>query len=80
VEINTGAIARGAMDELYPSHDFLARLHRLDVPVMFNSDAHHVDHLDVAFDRAEERARAVGYKAAVYLDAAGKVRENPFST
>jgi histidinol-phosphatase (PHP family) len=78
VEINTGAIARGAMDDLYPSQDFLQRLHRLDVPIMINSDAHHVDHLDVAFDRAEERARAVGYKAAVYLDAAGKVRENPF--
>ena len=65
-EINTGAIARGAMDDTYPSRDFLELLHEYGVPVCIDSDAHTTDGLDCAFDRAAEKARRAGYKELVY--------------
>lgn len=65
-EINTGAIARGAMDDTYPSDPFLELLHENGVPICINSDAHTTDGLDCAFDRAAEKARRAGYKELVY--------------
>ena len=65
-EINTGAIARGAMDDTYPSKEFLSLLHEYKVPVCISSDAHTTDNLDCAFDRAKERARQAGYTELVY--------------
>lgn len=65
-EINTGAIARGNMDDTYPSQQFLEYLHNYGVPVCINSDAHVTDNLDCAFDRAAEKARRAGYKELVY--------------
>ena len=65
-EINTGAIARGAMDDTYPSQYFLELLHEKGVPICINSDAHTTDGLDCAFDRAAEKARRAGYKELVY--------------
>lgn len=51
VEINTGAIARGWLDDAYPSADFRARLIARKVPMLLNSDAHAPEGLDCAFDR-----------------------------
>ena len=65
-EINTGAIARGAMDDVYPSQYFLELLYKNGVPVCINSDAHTTDGLDCAFERAAEIARRVGYKELNY--------------
>ena len=65
-EINTGAIARGNMDDTYPSQAFLEMLHDYGVPVCTNSDAHTTEGLDCAFDRAAEKARRAGYKELVY--------------
>jgi len=65
-EINTGAIARGAMDSTYPSRAFLELLHANGVPICINSDAHTTDGLDCAFDRAAEEARQAGYKELIY--------------
>lgn len=65
-EINTGAIARGAMDDVYPSQYFLELLYKNGVPVCINSDAHTTDGLDCAFERAAETARRVGYKELNY--------------
>lgn len=65
-EINTGAIARGAMDDTYPSQYFLDLLHEKGIPVCINSDAHTTDDLDCTFDRAAEKARRAGYKELVY--------------
>jgi histidinol-phosphatase (PHP family) len=67
VEINTGGIARGAIDDTYPSADFLRELKKHDVPVMINSDAHEAAHLDAAFDLAKKRATDAGYRETVYL-------------
>ena len=65
-EINTGAIYRKAMDDFYPSAQFLEILHSKGIPVCINSDAHTTDGLDCAFERAKEHARRAGYKELVY--------------
>ena len=65
-EINTGAIARGAMDDTYPSAYFLQLLFEAGVPVCINSDAHTTSGLDCAFDRAAAIAKKTGYTELVY--------------
>ena len=51
VEINTGAISRGWMDDVYPSASFRRLLRERGVRFVLNSDSHAVDTLDCAFDR-----------------------------
>ena len=65
-EINTGAIARGLMDDVYPSAQFLEYLHECGVPVCINSDAHKAELLDASFDFAAERAKKAGYDELSY--------------
>jgi histidinol-phosphatase (PHP family) len=65
VEINTGGIARGVLDDLYPSAEFLAALRRYGAPVIISSDAHQAAHLDTAFDRARECAKEAGWEQLV---------------
>lgn len=79
-EINTGAIARGAMDDVYPSHEMLSLLHENGVPIIINSDAHSAKDLDCAFSRAEESAKKAGYKETAILTKNGgtKISENAY--
>ena len=65
-EINTGAIARGMMDDVYPSAQYLEYLHQEGVPVCINSDAHKAEFLDAAFDIAAVKAQRAGYKELTY--------------
>ena len=65
-EINTGAIARGNMDDTYPSQPFLELMHEYKVPVCINSDAHTTNNLDAAFERAIEKAKKAGYTELIY--------------
>lgn len=51
VEINTGAISRGWMDDAYPSAEFCKLLADRGVRLILNSDAHAPETLDCAFDR-----------------------------
>lgn len=67
VEINTGGIARGVMRDSYPSLDFLRLLHRYEVPVCLNSDAHSAKDLDCAFEASYEKLKAAGYTERMYL-------------
>ena len=69
VEINTGAISRGTMDDVYPSADFLQMLHDEGCPVIISSDAHRTDMLDAAFDRAVAAAEKAGYSEIHYPEA-----------
>ncbi len=68
VEINTGGLARGSIDDVYPSAEFLELFFKEGVPVTFSSDAHAADKLDFAFDRAELAAIRAGYTQAAYLE------------
>lgn len=51
VEVNTGAISRGWMDDAYPSATFRALLRERGVKFMLSSDSHAADTIDCAFDR-----------------------------
>ena len=51
VEVNTGAISRGWMDDAYPSASFRDLLRARGVRFLLSSDAHAVEGLDCAFDR-----------------------------
>lgn len=68
VELNTGAIARKAMDAIYPSDELLALLHAAGVPVTLDSDAHAGSDLVCAYDRARDAARKAGYDSFMYLE------------
>lgn len=61
-EINTGAIARGHMNDAYPSDYFLSLLHERNVPITISSDAHAANAIDSAFDFAQQKAKKAGYK------------------
>ena len=65
-EINTGAIARGLMNDVYPSEQFLEYLYQQGVPVCINSDAHKCEFLDASFDYAAVKAQRAGYKELTY--------------
>ena len=65
-EINTGAIARGLLDDVYPSAQFLEYFKDEGVPICINSDAHFADKIDCAWDRATLAAKKAGYKELTY--------------
>ena len=51
VEVNTGAISRGWLDDAYPSAAFRDRLRARGVKFILSADAHAADAIDCAFDR-----------------------------
>jgi histidinol-phosphatase (PHP family) len=51
VEVNTGAISRGWLDDAYPSAPFRALLRERGVRFVLSSDSHAADTIDCAFDR-----------------------------
>ncbi len=51
VEVNTGGISRGWMDDANPSPTFRALLRARGVKFLLSSDAHFTDGIDCAFDR-----------------------------
>ncbi|MGN0853489.1 MAG: histidinol-phosphatase [Kiritimatiellia bacterium] len=59
VEVNTGAISRGWMDDAYPSREFRALLRARGVRFLLSSDAHAAAALDCAFDRFAPEERFV---------------------
>ena len=67
-EINTGAIARGTMDDVYPSAEFLSLLRERSVPVTINTDCHSPDKIDCGYERALQAALKAGYSELAYID------------
>ena len=63
VEVNTGAISRGWLDDAYPSPAFRALLRARGVRFVLSSDAHSTEGLDCAFDRF---GAAEKYEAAIF--------------
>ena len=51
VEVNTGGISRGWMEDAYPSPAFRALLRARGVRFVLSSDAHAAEAIDCAFDR-----------------------------
>jgi len=73
-EINTGAISRGTMDDIYPSEELLHLLHERNIPITVNSDAHSCSALDCAFERAFFKAKKAGYSELAYLDSGSNIK------
>lgn len=61
IEVNTGGIARGYVDDLYPSESILKECLNLDIPIMLNSDSHIPGNIDTYYDEAVEILRAIGF-------------------
>lgn len=67
VEINTGGIARKAINDSYPSLEFLQLLNKFNVPICINSDSHSIDTIDTAFDESLQKANKAGYTTTTRL-------------
>ena len=72
-EINTGAIARGTMDDVYPSAEFLSFLRERNVPVTINTDCHSPEKIDCGYERALQAALKAGYSELAYIDRNNKI-------
>mgnify|MGYP002859434462 CR=1 FL=1 len=67
VEINTGGIARGYLNQPYPSPYFLELLCRENIPVMINTDAHRTEHITFWYDSARRYALDAGYSELAFI-------------
>ena len=61
VEVNTGGIARGYTEEVYPSPWIIRECQKRGVPVTLCSDAHSPDALDFYFAEAKSIIKSAGY-------------------
>jgi histidinol-phosphatase (PHP family) len=61
VEVNTGGINRGRIDEPYPSFSLLRLLFQAGVPAIITADAHCAAHLDGNYDAAFRLLTKAGY-------------------
>ena len=68
LEVNTGGVARGYMNEPYPSAFLLKAWKEWGGEVIINSDCHHAGLIGAAYDQAEELLLSVGYDHAVRLN------------
>lgn len=76
LEINTGGIARGAINEIYPAPWILKEAHARGIPIQINADAHLPQHVDFYFEESRRLALAAGYKTVkILLD--GKWQDRP---
>lgn len=75
VELNTGGMARKAIDGIYPSDDLLAILYKHGVPITISSDAHSCEHIAFAYDKARESARKAGYTTLSFKNKDGWEQE-----
>ena len=68
VEINTGALARGSSDKIYPSKFLLERIRERNGKIIFGSDCHKACQLDFAFDEARRLAASLGFNCFVQYE------------
>ncbi|MFP4362940.1 MAG: histidinol-phosphatase HisJ [Spirochaetia bacterium] len=63
LEINTGGIARGRTDELYPADWIIASAAKMNIPMTMNSDAHQPDQITAEFVSTLEKLPKLGVKS-----------------
>lgn len=68
-EINTGGLARGKTNTIYPSASILKRMREADLRVTIGDDAHAPAHLGAYQGAAIDAAKAAGYRSLWYIDA-----------
>jgi len=70
-EVNTRGIYKKRSETTYPGLDILKKLNHLKIPVMVNSDAHHPEELDGAYEEAFLLIKGAGIKEVVSLGKSG---------
>ncbi len=70
-EVNTGGIARGYRNLLYPAVPIVKELHRLGFGAVISSDCHDGHQLDACFDQAEDLLRQCGFRERYVLTDSG---------
>lgn len=78
VEVNTGGLARGRCDDLYPSRWILERCHALGAPVTLSADGHRTDELTALFPETAALLREIGFETLRILGEDGWT-DHPFS-
>lgn len=73
LEINTGGVARGYRQEVYPAPFLLRRWRRLGGEVILTADAHNAQGLLFGFEAAAQTAREAGFDHVVTLNPAGRL-------
>ena len=71
LEINTGAMSRGCRTSPYPALDMLEYWDQLGGEVVINSDSHHKDTLQYAFDEAIALGKQAGFTRFGFTDRHG---------
>jgi histidinol-phosphatase (PHP family) len=61
VEVNTGGMNRGVVNECYPSAAILKIFSKKNIPVAINADAHHPSHLGGHYEDARRSLLEAGY-------------------
>lgn len=62
LEVNTGGIARKAIDTIYPSPWILKEAFMRKIPLMLNADAHTCEDIDCYYSKALEIIKESGYR------------------
>lgn len=67
LEINTGGIARGKTDSLYPNNWVIEEAYNMRIPITLSSDAHRPEQITAKFKEAAVLLNAIGYKEVYIL-------------
>jgi len=67
IEINTGGMARGYVNEQYPSVWILEEIKLRKIPLTVNSDAHSAENITCMFDEMYTLCKELGLENLVYL-------------
>lgn len=67
IEINTGAISRGYRTQPYPGRAMLTQLCEQGGRIIFSSDCHSADWIDLGLEQAVEFAKSCGYRSAYQM-------------
>jgi len=67
LEVNTGGIARGKTDSLYPSIWILEEAYQMRIPITLSSDAHKPEQITAKFKEAAVLLNSIGYKEVYIL-------------
>ncbi|MCX7820608.1 MAG: histidinol-phosphatase HisJ [Brevinematales bacterium] len=61
LEINTGGLARGSIEDFYPSEWLFKECYYREIPIIINSDCHNPSKLDAYFLEAKNALKKAGY-------------------
>jgi len=75
LEINTGAMARGYLDNPYPTRELLGAWHEMGGRITITSDCHLADNLDCAYPEAVKLVEECGFRSVFMLGTGDELYE-----